>query len=334
MRWRKLLIGLAVCAAIVAIVVALIPREPKYEGRTLSEWIKEANPRHSANYRQRKDFEAVRHIGTNGLPWLVKWIGIKDPPWWRLRLIAASQKLPQWMQTKLTQPILGDGSNEKYRQMALDGFFILGPQAGPATVELLQIVRGSSYSHTPWAATRCLTVIEALDHIGKAAVSPALGALTNRANSITLRFDAATWLFHIRGIAGNDTVIKEPVLSFMAQCIRENRADIAPTAAHILANFSAEPALVVPLLIKNLQDPDPAMRELAATELRRYGPNATAAVPALVNALNDPNMRELAENALFDIDKNALEKAEPGTRETIWKRRMQQAAGGRNDSAP
>jgi hypothetical protein len=219
--------------------------------------------------------------------------------------------------------------------MALDGFVILGPQASPATVDLLQIAGGSpnwGIWGISYGSTRCLTP-EALDHIGKAAVAPALGALTNRANSITLRFDAATWLFHIKEISGTESLIKDPVVSFMAQCIREKRADIAPTAAHILVHYSAEPALVVPLLIKNLQDPDPGIRMFAATELSRYGPNATDAVPALVNALNDPAMRGLAENALFDIDKNALEKAAPGTTEAIWKQRMVRASG-RNDSAP
>src|SRR4051812_1919353 len=160
MRWRRLLIGLAVIAAVIAIIIALIPREPKYEGRTLSEWIKEANPRHSAHRKQPKDYEAVRHIGSNALPWLIKWISLKDPPAWKLRLLATSQTLPQWMQDRFVRQILGEVSNQKYREMAADGFVILGPRASPAVFDLLEIEASS----TDWSLTGL-----ALDKIGTAA---------------------------------------------------------------------------------------------------------------------------------------------------------------------
>src|SRR5215468_1695760 len=110
MRWRKLLIVLAVLAAIIAIVVALIPREPKYHGRTLSEWIKDSAPRKSPDPETTRAIEAVRHIGTNGLPWLLKWISAKEPADWQVNLTTANVRLPRWVRLQLLPSLFGINS--------------------------------------------------------------------------------------------------------------------------------------------------------------------------------------------------------------------------------
>src|SRR4051812_12829515 len=67
---RIVLTGVVVVAA----VVLLWPRgerEPEYQGKKLSEWIgDEGNPRQA---------DAVRHIGTNALPFLIGWIRYETP---------------------------------------------------------------------------------------------------------------------------------------------------------------------------------------------------------------------------------------------------------------
>jgi len=120
MRWRRLLIVVAVCAALIAVIVALVPREPKYDGRTLSEWIKGAAPRRSPDPEQTRAIEAVRHIGTNALPCLIKWIGAKPPPDWQLKLTTANLWLPRWIRLRLLPSLFGINSHNARRRLALD----------------------------------------------------------------------------------------------------------------------------------------------------------------------------------------------------------------------
>jgi hypothetical protein len=300
MRWRKLLIVLAVVAAIIAIVVALIPREPKYQGRTLSEWIKDSAPRKSPDPETARAIEAVRRIGTNGLPWLIKWISAKEPPDWQIRLTKAG-RLPRWVRLQLLPSLFGINSYYVHRRTALDGFLILGPDAAPAVPQLLQIIAESPKGTSPASGV--------LDGFGTETVLPyALSALTNRANSIELRVAAAMW---INRAAPN--LESETVTSLMTQCVRENNPNFAQSAAVTLASRGAEPALVIPYLTNCLANPKPDTRWSAASALRGYHETASNAVPALVKALTDthPIVREFAADAIWDIDPEALQKAAP-----------------------
>jgi hypothetical protein len=310
MRWRRLLILLAVCAVVIAVLIALIPHEPKYEGRALSEWIKDSAPRRSPDPEQTRAIEAVRHIGTNGLPWLVKWIGAKEPPDWQIKLITANSRLPRWVRLRLLPSLFGINSYYGRRRQALDGFLILGPQAAPAVPDLLQIM-ASSPNGSPASA--------ALDDVGIAGLPTALNIMTNRSNAIELRVAAGVWISHTDPKTENEMVV-----SLMTQCVRDKNPKLTPIAARMLANRRAEPELVVPVLAKQLRDPNPEMRGNAVSGLRQYGPGVASVVPELVSAIHDPHpvVRALAVDALFEIDPHALEKAAPAAaeRKREWRR--------------
>jgi hypothetical protein len=301
MRWRRILIGLAVCAALVAIVFALIPREPKYEGRTLSERIKESAPQRSPDPQTTKAIEAVRHIGTNGLPWLIKWISAKEPQDWQLKLTTA-RRLPRWVRLQLLPSLFGLNSYYAHRRTALDGFLILGPDAAPAVPELLRIV----------ASTNASPAYGALESIGIAGIPAALTVLTNPAYSVRCRFLAFFWICRIDPKADRRYMLDRTV-PLMARCLREKNPDFSPFAAEALAARHIEPGLVVPFYLNRLTNSDPDSRCGTARGLSHYGGNATSAVPALVIALKDtdPLVRYCAEDALFEIDQATLEKADP-----------------------
>src|SRR5436309_2139027 len=60
------------------------PREPVYQGRTLSSWLDHHVPSSAAHppYNSpgwQKAEEALRAIGTNGIPTLLEMIGAKEP---------------------------------------------------------------------------------------------------------------------------------------------------------------------------------------------------------------------------------------------------------------
>jgi hypothetical protein len=303
MRWRKLLIVLAVIAAVIAIILALIPREPKYEGRTLSEWIKDSAPRKSPDPETSRAIEAVRHIGTNGLPWLLKWIGAKEPSGWQVKLTTASH-LPDWVRSQLLPSLLGFNSYYGHRRAALDGFLILGPDAAPAVPELFQIIAASPNGSPAYGA---------LESISIAGIPGALNVVTNPANSVLCRFLAFNWICRTDPKFDSRQMVESSIVPLMVKCLREKNPDFSPLAAEGLAARHIEPGLVVPFYINRLTNWDPNIRYSAARGLSQYGASATSAVPALLIALKDldPLLRYLAEDALFEIDQAALEKADP-----------------------
>src|SRR5207247_1853457 len=75
-------------------------------------------------------------------------------------------------------------------------------------------------------------------------------------------------------------------------------------AARALWQLKKNPAALA-VLIEELKSKDVNFRRSAAEILSRFGPKAKAAVPALVEALNDTTgVRYLAALALWRIDKN------------------------------
>jgi len=148
-----------------------------------------------------------------------------------------------------------------------------------------------------------------LDVFGTATVLPhALTVLTNGANSFERRFFAAMWVIRAAPNLEVDTVN-----SLMTQCFRENRRHWATHAALMLAYRGAEPDLIVPYFTNQLTDPRWEVRMSAASALGRYHQSASNAVPGLVKVLGDTNplTQQIAADALYEIDPDALEKAAP-----------------------
>src|SRR5262249_25236961 len=84
------------CAIAVVLLLTFWPNhEPQYKGRSLTQWVDllyygYANDpdvsKHDAE-------EAIRAIGTNGLPFYVKWFQYQGRPW-RTRLANQAGRLP------------------------------------------------------------------------------------------------------------------------------------------------------------------------------------------------------------------------------------------------
>ena len=78
MRKRATIISLAILLISVGTCVLWPTKpEPSYRGRRLSEWLPGYNAAATANELARTE-EAIRHIGTNGLPFLLEWINYEE----------------------------------------------------------------------------------------------------------------------------------------------------------------------------------------------------------------------------------------------------------------
>ena len=131
-------------AAITALVLAALgavfwilfgqgEREPVYQGKTLTCWMSDFLPDRDATPEElEQDTFAVRQIGTNAIPILLKWIS-RDG---RLK-----QKMVTWIYDHPRAPFRIKSSVDK-NMLAASGFGILGKsQAGSAVPALIEIVR-------------------------------------------------------------------------------------------------------------------------------------------------------------------------------------------------
>ena len=158
---------LAVAGCAVATIVAFIlwpgAKEPEYKGKKLSEWLEMDGKLISGEYvpGRGKDIvplEAVKEIGTNALPWLLRWVRYEEPAW-RTKLRVGVSKLPPALRWHYLQRRLGPAQPGSPGRMARSGFAILGTQASPAIPELRRLMRSTNVG-VSLQATLCLSYIE------------------------------------------------------------------------------------------------------------------------------------------------------------------------------
>lgn len=118
------------------IQIALRPREtePVYQGRKLSFWLSDYLPGAKASPEQlQRDSAAVREIGTNAIPVLLRWISAKDGP--------LKHKIIVWIYEHPRVPFRVESAVDK-QMMAASAFSILGRlQATSAVPALVEIVK-------------------------------------------------------------------------------------------------------------------------------------------------------------------------------------------------
>jgi len=146
MRKRRFYLLLIGVLALIGVLVWILsgPREPEYEGRKLSEWVSNLSPK-SYYYSTRvetksrsqvaKEAErAIRGMGTNAVPYLVRWIRYERPAW--------KEKTYQFLRKVLGKPSIGvrDDSEMIRAEGCVVGFRALGSEAAGAIEELSQIM--------------------------------------------------------------------------------------------------------------------------------------------------------------------------------------------------
>lgn len=210
MRRKRIFIVLAACVLVGIGVVASWPqeREPEYNGKKLSQWLG-AYSRGYSKGEDNKVYEqehqaaanAVRHIGTNAVPSLLRWITYEEP-WWTKRLYRVYEKLPgafqgfaprSWMFTPRLRAII-------MRSNGRSGILILGADASGAVPDLCVLAQDPD-------RIKSRIAFELLDAIGDPAV-PALNRLTDASNA-NVRTSAFNTLHSIRMRTALETLQKD-----------------------------------------------------------------------------------------------------------------------------
>jgi len=309
--------------------LALRTREPAYQGRRLSEWLNDlpvAGGYPVAENERTRAKELALQLGTNAPDWLVSisetlgQIPEKEP---RARdavrqigtnAIPALLRMLQYKQSPLKRTLARIISKQSFvrfhisaahvRPMfALSGFFALGSEAKSAIPELVALLHnGKDGTVAHYAGL-------ALAGLGPEALPQLTFASTN--GDRLAQNGAVNGLF-LAGPVGPLASESHRVAPVLITCLNDPDASIRGSAASALGQMLTEPESVVPALIETLQgDRSSDVRLRAADSLGGFKSRAKPAAPALLNALNDqdPNVRYITGEALKQIDPEAATKA-------------------------
>lgn len=212
------------------------PREPVYQGKSLSAWldqywenaIEPTNVRKSEASKEQAE-SAVRHIGTNALPQLLQMLAAEDS---KLKL-RTMDFLDRYSPIKLRL----SRALEKHNHAGA-GFGLLGSEAKPAIPGLVKLLQGADVSQGEFPHE----VFGALISIGDDSI-PALRAVLTNARP-DFRASAAIALGRLN--PGRE------VVADLIKHLKDEDADVRKCAALAFSFLECESAL--PALIENLQD--------------------------------------------------------------------------------
>jgi hypothetical protein len=134
----------------------ILNREPRYQDRTLTQWLEDYDNLSSGTLMETNDLamlqtstNALKQIGTNAIPFLLKKLSGREN--------AIEQRLKQWMgETQLNRLHLAD--HDRQRALGLDGFEVLGKEAVSAVPSLLLLTQ-EPYPGIRFAALESLRAI-------------------------------------------------------------------------------------------------------------------------------------------------------------------------------
>jgi hypothetical protein len=165
---RRFVIGALALGLAVAAVCFALPRQPAYEGRSLSAWLADFDLGRSRSHERAE--RAVRRIGTNGFATLANMLRTEDPAWKRA-LIKLNGK-----QSLLHFPVTPANS---VRQRAVLGYAALGSEAKAHVPVLIQIFESDV---SPQVRSSVASALGAIRPEAKAAV-PALSKAIHDKNA-------------------------------------------------------------------------------------------------------------------------------------------------------
>jgi HEAT repeat protein len=258
-----------------AVILLDREREPEYGGKKLSEWAESPSllfpgsesppqpvrlgdsiyffggPRSPNSY-----IEAVRQMGTNALPYLLRWLRYESPAW----KSNAIQVINRTFHAKLSDRKARRSNN------AVTSLIALGTNAEGAVPSLTRLMNEAK---TPTGSRRARNVLSSLTSYS---LSANLVIFANE--------PASNRLYRVQQIG---KFASSPgfrsALPLLLHLLQDEDIEIAEEAAKTLGRARMEPSIVVPALTDSLKRQ--VVRRGAITALSAYGDDARPALPAL-----------------------------------------------------
>lgn len=272
---KRAKIAIAVSVVTILWVVTwqvLCEREPAYEGKRLRGWLRDyhlgLNTSDPERVSSRNVVEvAVRQIGTNAIPTLLRMAAQKDSSFtskligtWDRRIVW-NFSLPTWFR----YPSWYRNQARVLNDEAVLGFEILGAGAQQAVPSLIKIYEQNISSSSQAATSRALVAL------GPTAQRMAIPSfLQEAASSNAPAREVAIW-----SLSAMDS---EPalVVPALVKALSDTNYVIRLVAAKGLGRFGTNAQQAVPALVQLLRDPNVRVRPNATNALRKIDPGAAA----------------------------------------------------------
>jgi hypothetical protein len=163
-------VALLCCAVVALLLAARRHREPKYNGRTFSEWVKISNDQS----RLPEVKAALANLLSNNLPWAVSCLEYDAAPGVQKRMNLLA-KIPRPLLTTRVRDLVTKDSAATRQLDLVMAFRMTGPDCSFAAPELNKLLLRANSKSVCWNATYALVFI------GPAGQAPLATTLTNTA---------------------------------------------------------------------------------------------------------------------------------------------------------
>jgi len=242
---------------------ALHEPEPAFQDKKLTAWLADLDTLDPAKHEAAG--QAIRAIGTNALPVLIKILRAKDSSL-KHALSDLSEQYP-FLPLQLTRAEARHGS-------ALQGCRILGPLAGPAIPQIMPFLEGN----------RAVEAVKVLTTIGPDTIQSLKSALTSESEAARLS-----------AIATLGTIARQSneVVPLLIARLDEPNDPIRMTTAWALGRFGVEARMALPKLSAMTNDSCYSVREQAVRAIQRIDPEprviASVRPPAPMESRDRPD---------------------------------------------
>lgn len=297
---RLRILGIILIAAAVVFLawLVLFPHtpDPVYQGKALSQWVATPNPGRYDASGSASAIVAVRQMGTNALPFLIREFRSRDALIWRI----LPGPLYRLKMTGRIRTLFGPTADERQQRA---GYFLemLGPVAKPVIPALSECL------DRPDIAMQAVDVLGnhgqgAYVSLGPEATLPLLKAMTN--GNPVVRLTAVNAL----GLLGTRPDLVVPVL---INALKDPDPHVRLMTVYAFGGYRMDSATIVPALMLSLDDTDSNVRQATLMTLGSYRTRALMSAPKIRVLLNDPDfkVRHAATNALKVIDTTAAANA-------------------------
>ena len=264
-KGRVIITAACVALAVVAAMVRPHDDEPRYGGRSITQWIDRYHQTDCRTSVERNEVEeAVRHIGTNAIPFFLYSLADSETPAWAERLGRLLERAPLPAGIK-TLPY--SHRRETRCNCAATAFQILGEQGAPAVPGLTKLLNMTNSFRPHFEAAFALT------SVGPKGLPPLLQALTN------INYpDHATVLKALRqaDLEAETTNVVRAIAQYL-----ESPSPDAAASIQILAELDTGNKDVLDVFARALLSPNEDVRYWAARLLHRFPLAIPKAIPVL-----------------------------------------------------
>lgn len=269
-RQKRLAIGLSAATGLIILIAAFFPSpdpDPQYQGKKLSEWMNDFAARKPSRFN-----EAVREIGTNSLPSILRNLAKNDSPF-RQNYVVVRSKSPKMIQRFLPEP--------KPLLQPVHGanvFHYIGTNSLACAIELLSHPSSTVRQSAAWgiASLRRQSVV----------ATQAIPALT-----IALDDDERQVRFHAllafmeMGEAASNAI--PTITKILAGTPQSGGSDsyLRAAAARVLGKIGPPAESALPTLQAALQSSNSYLRGQAAVGIWRVSGDVDTALPVLLQEM-------------------------------------------------